>query len=106
MSRTLGPPICGPPSGNPLVSVPAATFAVAFSRHERAHGIGAARVQHVRGLHPAAPGSTDPEPHLPLERFGAMTVAVYRQRDAGFSSTARDRAVHVEMTRRAVHFEC
>jgi hypothetical protein len=43
--------------------------------------------------------------HLPREHLGAVTVAVDADRRAGADRLARERAVQVEMRRRAVDFD-
>src|ERR1041385_8232273 len=76
-----------------------------FTCHERAHVFDTAGVQHVARLDPAAACGADAEAHLPREPFGAVTVAVDRDRHAGGGGAPRDRAVHVEMTGRAIDLQ-
>ena len=63
------------------------------------------RVQHVPRLDPAAPRGDDAELHLPAEHLGAVAVAVDRHGGAGGNGAARERAVQVEVRRRAVDFD-
>src|SRR5882762_10228121 len=75
-----------------------------LARHESAHVVHAAGVEHVARLNPAAARGADAETHLPREPLGAMAVAVDGDRDARGGRLARDRAIHVEVPRRTVDF--
>ncbi len=48
-------------------------------------------------LHPAPPGGPDAERHLPVQRAGAMAVAVDGQRDAGRHGAAGELAVEIQV---------
>src|SRR5262245_6941491 len=63
------------------------------------------RVDDVPRFDPAAAGGGDAEQHLPLQHFRAVAVAVDDQFCAGGDGAAGERAVEIEVRRRAVHFD-
>ena len=62
-------------------------------------------VEHVARLDPAAPRRDDAELHLAPEHLGAVTVAVDADGGAGGDRPPRERAVEIEVRRRAVDLD-
>src|SRR6266496_1553459 len=75
-----------------------------FPGDELADCVDAARVQHMFRLNPASACGANTEAHLSRQRIGAMAVTVDRDRHPSGNGSAREGTVHIEMTRRTVHF--
>src|SRR5262245_36759913 len=73
-------------------------------RDERTDLFDAPRVEHVFGLNPATTCRANAEPHLARQPFGPVAVAVDGDGDTSCRGTARDRAIHVQMSGRTVDF--
>src|SRR5687768_5513493 len=90
-----------------MVAVTAATASLdarTLGRDERADLVDAARIENVARLNPASTRRADPEPHLPSQRIGPVTIAVDHNRDACGRGTPGHGTVHVEMSGCAVNF--
>src|SRR4051812_13059129 len=71
-------------------------------RDERPYLLDAAGIEDVVRLDPAAPRRADAETHLSSQSIGPVTVAVDRDRHPRLGGPARQRTVHVEMSRRSI----